>query len=197
MRSSSGPDSRAWYSIAQRGPRRHMPAPGPPPQRHERVAFFPTGKWRISYAFPEPESLPEPKTLGERLLRCRLERGLLRADAARQMRVCVEALRAWEHGRTPPDRVWPAMVAFIGFDPSPPPRSPGEHLKAARRSAGLTIKEVAKAVGCDRGTVANWERDLSQPSSAHVAGLAAILPCFGRWSASIPSGRKQSQSNRS
>ncbi|MBK8545206.1 MAG: helix-turn-helix transcriptional regulator [Caulobacteraceae bacterium] len=61
----------------------------------------------------------------------------------------------------------------------------------------MTIKEVARALGCDRGPVANWERDLSQPSSTHVAGLASILPSLGQSSASIPSGRKRSQPNRS
>lgn len=184
MRSSSGPDSRAWYSVAQRGPRRHAPAPGPPPQRHGGVAFFPTGKLRISSRLPDPFS-GEPVTLADHLIRCRKQRGLLQREAAAIMGVCTESVSQWEAGGTPADRLWPRVVGFLGYDPSPPPTSGGERLKLWRRRQGLSIGALSRAVRCDEATLAKWEKDRALPAPQHGEALDAILRRY--WCNSVES----------
>lgn len=52
-------------------------------------------------------------------------------------------------------------------------------LKLARREAGLTQLEVAKAVGVSRGAVANWETPNS-PSSPSLSHLTALADLYGK-----------------
>lgn len=175
IRSSSGPERRAWYSIAQRGPRRQPPTPAPPPQRQEHVAFFRTGKWQISYAFPGPDPLPEPKTVGDHLLRCRLQHGWTQVRAARELSICPETYRAWERGRVPPDRFWPIVIRSLGYDPTPLGTTLAERMRRERRSIGYSIKSAAIAIGCDESTFARWEAGTSMPTpEAHRRWLAIL-----------------------
>jgi DNA-binding XRE family transcriptional regulator len=65
----------------------------------------------------------------------------------------------WETGRTePPVNHWPAIVAFLGYNPAPPPTTIGERMLAYRRRDGLSIKEAAARAGVDEGSWAQWER---------------------------------------
>ena len=108
-------------------------------------------------------------------MRRRLERGLVRAHAAREMGVTREALTAWESGRTPPSEFWPRIVSFLGYDPSPKAETLGQRLAAARRSLGLTVKALAAEAGCDREAIGNWERNRSRPTGLHAKRLAICL----------------------
>jgi DNA-binding transcriptional regulator YiaG len=101
--------------------------------------------------------------------------GRTQAAIAQEMSVSVDALRAWERGRQPPDRFWPAVIAVLGFDPSPLPRTPGEQLEALRRATGLSQRRLARAIGCDERTLAKWARDRGVPGPAQAARLKAAL----------------------
>ncbi len=48
-------------------------------------------------------------------------------------------------------------------------------LVQAREMAGLTRAQVAKAVGCSRISVLNWETGRALPSSRHVRSYAEVL----------------------
>lgn len=50
-------------------------------------------------------------------------------------------------------RHWPAVIAFLGYDPSPEPQSFGERIQVARRRQGLSQKELAGSLGLDPVTV--------------------------------------------
>lgn len=64
----------------------------------------------------------------------------------------------WETGTYQPSiRSYPAIIAFLGYDPHPAPKTLPERLAAKRRALGLTIKEAAERVGVDEGTFARWE----------------------------------------
>lgn len=91
------------------------------------------------------------------------------------MGVCTESISAWEAGQMPSDRLWPKVLGFLGYDPSPTPRTLGEKLQAARRRAGLSIKGLAARIGCDEETVAKWERDSAAPSGAHARAIRQLL----------------------
>jgi len=174
MRSSSGPERRAWYSIVQRGPRRQAPAPSPPPHRQARVAFFGTGKLRLSSTLPAAFPM-EPKSLAEHLVRARKSRGLLQREAAALMGVCCESLERWERGKHPSDRHWPRVVTFLGHDPSAPAISDGQRLTSARRGRGLSMKGLARALRCDEATVAKWESGEARPDYRHRRTLRMLF----------------------
>ena len=48
-------------------------------------------------------------------------------------------------------------------------------LRAARQAKGLTLVEAAKALGCSKGTVFNWEAGRTTPAARHEEAVAAFL----------------------
>ena len=87
-----------------------------------------------------------------------MDLGLLQQDAARLVGCSKAAFLMWEKGRSSPEiRFWPAIVEFLGYDPSPEPRSTAERLKAARRAAGWSQKRLALVLGVDPSAVQDWE----------------------------------------
>ncbi|HTR98199.1 MAG TPA: helix-turn-helix transcriptional regulator [Bacteroidota bacterium] len=53
-------------------------------------------------------------------------------------------------------------------------RTLGERLRAARRSAGMTLKEVAKTIGYSWVVVERWERDVALPSLRVLLRLCGV-----------------------
>jgi len=101
-----------------------------------------------------------PKTVGEHLLKARLDRHLQQRDAAREIGCDPGTLLNWEKGRVAPDvRFWPAILRFLGYDPRPEPAGFGGRLRAAREAEGLSHRELAHRLGLDLGTVAAWEAE--------------------------------------
>ena len=82
----------------------------------------------------------------------------------------------WEANRHTP-AVWfvPRIIAFLGYDPNPAPRTFGEQIVAARRRHGLSRNRVAKLLGIDEGTLKRWEENLSGPGSGRNSLLEAFL----------------------
>lgn len=74
----------------------------------------------------------------------------------------------------PADRLWPRVVGFLGYDPTPPPASPGQRLRAARRSMGLSINALARALSCHEDLPREWERGKA-PRPHHAAALRKLL----------------------
>lgn len=57
----------------------------------------------------------------------------------------------------------------------------GDRLAAAREAAGLKQGELAKRLGIKRGTLANWEGDLSEPRANRLSMLAGLLNVSVGW----------------
>jgi len=105
----------------------------------------------------EPDS--EPRTLGEHLKRCRLQRKLSQKEAAPLFGVTSWTVFNWEKGRTnPPIESLPALIRFLGYDPFPEPASLPERLLAKRRGMGWSIREAAGQLGVDPGAWRDWEQ---------------------------------------
>ncbi len=101
-----------------------------------------------------------PRTVGEHLLKARLDRGIQQRDAAKEIGCNPGTLLNWEKGRVAPDvRFWPAILAYLGYDPRPEPAGFGGRIRAARESEGLSEVALARKLGLDPGTVGAWERD--------------------------------------
>ncbi len=91
------------------------------------------------------------------------------------MGVCTESVSQWEGGIVPADRLWPRVVGFLGYDPTPAPKTLGERLRAARLRLGLSMKAFSKRLGCDESTIAKWEADASIPGRRYERMLDCLL----------------------
>ncbi|MCC6579752.1 MAG: helix-turn-helix domain-containing protein [Phycisphaeraceae bacterium] len=111
-----------------------------------------------------------PRTLGEHLVARRHGLGLYQRDVAKQLGVSVETVLHWEKDQTSmPDKMWPAVIAYLGYDPfACPADAPlGERLRQWRRVRGLSIKRAAKHVGVNEGTWAKWEAGSEPANNSH------------------------------
>lgn len=118
--------------------------------------------------------------MGEHLKRARLDRSIRQREVARSIGCRPAALGSWEKGRVAPDvRFWPAILAYLGYDPRPEPAGFGGRIRAAREAEGLSERELARKLGLDPGTVDAWERDQVRRPYPRIRRV------FERWLASV------------
>ncbi len=124
-----------------------------------RVAFLhPHVPVSLRWRRPKPYA-ETPKTLGEHLLRRRLQLGLTQPQAALQLLTAPETVLLWEKDRVKPTaKQFPAIFRFLGYDPLPAPATLAERISRQRLRLGLSIKTTAKLLGVDEGTLSHWER---------------------------------------
>jgi DNA-binding XRE family transcriptional regulator len=125
---------------------------------HGRVAF-PLSGVPLTFQWVRPKPYPEtPETLGGHLLKRRTLAELTQDEVARAVGVNTWTYLLWETGKTTPSvRYFPAIFRFLGYDPFPWATSLPEQIAAKRRELGLSIKEAAKRIGVDEGTLGRWE----------------------------------------
>jgi DNA-binding transcriptional regulator YiaG len=147
----------------------------------------------ISKEFPKPAWENEPRTLAEHLLRCRKRRGLLQREVAGLMGVCMQSVIEWEGGKALSIRMWPKVIAFLGYDPSPPSTTFGERIMAARRRFGISLKELAEQLGCCEETVGHWEASRRQPDKVSRRVLGQLIRAVNAAASEQLSIRERSQ----
>jgi transcriptional regulator with XRE-family HTH domain len=87
-----------------------------------------------------------------------MDLGLRQKDVAVLLGANHRSYENWETGKHEPEfRYWPGLIQFLGYDPSPEPRTLGERIWAKRRREGLSQEELARKLGLDPGTVVTWE----------------------------------------
>jgi transcriptional regulator with XRE-family HTH domain len=97
-------------------------------------------------------------TLGDHLKQHRTKQKLLQREVAHILGVTKECYFLWEHDRNMPLPVhFPKILAWLGYDPLPAPRTDGEKAKRRRLQSGLSIKEAAIQIGVDEATLASYE----------------------------------------
>lgn len=123
-----------------------------------------------------PERARNPQTLGQHLLARRLSLRRYQRDVAKTLGVNAFTVLNWEKDRTEPAiRHYPAILAFLGYDPFPPPVTLADRLKAKRRALGLSIDALAAQLGVDPSTVADWERSKTVLLRTHRRMLVGFL----------------------
>lgn len=124
-----------------------------------------------------PKGYPtEPRTIGEHIRRCRLDRGLTQRTLGQKLGVRSESVAAWESARSrPQDRHWPTLLSLLGEDLLPDGETPVARLEASRRRLGLSRKAFAARVGLDEGSICRWVRGGRQPSPWMAGRIEAIL----------------------
>ena len=141
-----------------------------------RVAFLMPGvRARAWGRKPEIAAL-ERDTLGAKLKRRRLELELRQIDVAPMLGVSENTVVDWERDqRLPPVAYFPAIIAFLGFEPWPEPASLGERLVARRLKQGLSAKRAAKHLGIDEATLADLERGTRRATDKSLQACAKFL----------------------
>lgn len=82
------------------------------------------------------------------------------------MGVAVETLGNWETEHSEPeDRLYPAIIRYLGREPWTEPGSLPEALTAARRRQGLSISSASIVMGVDEGTLGRWESGEWKPQA--------------------------------
>jgi transcriptional regulator with XRE-family HTH domain len=137
-----------------------------PPDARTGIPAFPFCHLRLLAPKPAGNSYPtELRTVGDHVRKRRLDLGLNQGQVAEQFNATVQTVCNWEKGRSQPEpRHYPAVIRFLGYDPSPEPASLGERIQAARRREGLSQKELARKLRLDPATIWRWETgDVRKP----------------------------------
>lgn len=139
----------------------------------ERIHGDPFSFCRVSRSASKPPSEPcpaQPRTLGEHVLRRRLEMRLRVMDVAELIGVDSQVVTAWEHGVTEPClRLLPAIFDFLGYCPAEPrARSLGERLSLWRMASGVSRQALADRLGLDSTTLWLIETRPDRRPSRHV-----------------------------
>jgi transcriptional regulator with XRE-family HTH domain len=117
-----------------------------------------------------------PQTMGEHLKKRRRELGLLQREAAERMGIQRDTYVNWEKDKTKPvASQFRPVVAFLGYDPTPAPKTLSERLKAKRRELGVTFAQVARFLGWDPGTLSRYLDGTWRMLPARAAQLEALL----------------------
>lgn len=143
---------------------------------HSRVAFL-LPRIPLSLTAQRPDALYRNRlTIGGKLARRRHELGLTQAEAAAQMGVSEFSLLKWERdGHEPTDAMYPAFIAFLGYEPWPEPTTLAGALRAERRRRGWAMKVASRNIGVDEGTWRRWETGEWRPTRRTAAQLDAFL----------------------
>jgi hypothetical protein len=105
----------------------------------------------------KPKNSKTPQTLGQHLKKRRRELGLLLREAVVQMGVSTETVANWETSRTKPVQArFRPVVTFLGYDPTPEPRTLAESLAAKQRTLGASLAQIARYLGWDPGPLRRY-----------------------------------------
>ncbi len=117
-----------------------------------------------------------------------MELGLLLRELRAKFNLEKETYANWEKDRCyPAMKRWPEIIDFLGYDPTPKPKTFGEQLLAYRRQHGLSRKALAYLLRADKHTAWRWEAGVPEPASiAHKEALAVLFVDIRGLPASLP-----------
>jgi transcriptional regulator with XRE-family HTH domain len=98
-------------------------------------------------------------------------------DVAARMGVDTATVTNWERGNTEPEeRFIPVLIGFLGYNPLPAPRSPGEAIRWERLTRGWSQVALAARAEVDPATVARLEADTNRMATQ---SMRAVLTAIG------------------
>jgi transcriptional regulator with XRE-family HTH domain len=126
---------------------------------------------------PKPANYPKKiNSLGDHIRARRLDLKLLQEQVAEQIGVHEMTITGWEGNATVPEvRYMPAIIQFLGYNPSPASDSLPERLAAARSALGLSQRKMAAKLGIDPATLMGWEAGRYQPTGKSLDLIARVL----------------------
>lgn len=131
----------------------------------------------VTFKAQKPKDYSEtPQTLGQHLKKRRRELGLLQRDAAERMGIDLWTYRNWESDATAPVAArFRPIIQFLGYDPSPEPKTLADRLAAKQRALGATLSQVAQQLGWDPGSLRRYVDGRWRLSPERAAKLDAVL----------------------
>lgn len=123
------------------------------------------------------DPLPQPKTMGEDLVRKRTLLGLTQRESGNQIGIDQTTLARWERDeRLPWGEGLGKLKLFLGSPvPQKNPDTLGQQIRVKRNSLGLTQLALAKRFGIKRHTVSMWETDRQKPGGALLSKVVQVL----------------------
>jgi transcriptional regulator with XRE-family HTH domain len=117
-----------------------------------------------------------PKTIGEKIRKRRLDLGLRQIEAARMIGCDKMSIVNWERGHSVPriNRM-AGVTRFLGFNPFPCGGTLAQQLVNHRKALGRTQKEFARQIGVDPSTLSRWERGEREPNGGFRKAVEALL----------------------
>ncbi len=112
-----------------------------------------------SHSIIPPKGYPaNPVTVGEHIRKKRLDDNLIQSDIAEIVSVSEATIWNWEHGTQPDVKHVPSIIRYLGYLPFDKPENIGisEKLRFYKLINGLTIKQLAKEMGCNHEQLMDW-----------------------------------------
>ncbi len=129
---------------------------------------------------PKPRYPKQFKHLGDHLRARRIDLGLHQREVAAQIGVDTATVTNWEVGHTEPEeRFIPALIGFLGYNPLPASRSPGEAIRRERLTRGWSLATLAARAGVDPATVARLEADTKGMAQRSTEAVLRFLGLDG------------------
>ncbi len=117
-----------------------------------------------------------PRTIAEHILKRRCEQELFQKDVGEQIGVSARTIMNWEKGYSEPDiRFFPAILAFLEYDPYPEPKTLGEKIIIWRQQNGVTRKSLARRLGIDEAALAKREMGFASATEEKAMQLTGFL----------------------
>jgi len=91
-----------------------------------------------------------------------------------------ESLENWERNRTRiAVRFYPALIAFLGYNPLPEARTRGEAVRRQRMTLGLSAERLAMMARVYPTTVCRLETDRPRMAKHPIAAVLQVLGLSG------------------
>ena len=101
---------------------------------------------------------------------------LTRKAAAERMGLDPESLKNWERNQTRiAVRFYPALIAFLGYNPLPEPRTRGEAVRRRRMTLGLSAERLALMAKVYPTTVCRLESDRPRMAKRPTSTVLRVL----------------------
>ncbi len=129
-------------------------------------------------AKPKPIGYPpHPQSVGEHIRKKRMDVGISQGVLARQLGVSEDCVCYWEQNRNQPRLYqYPAIIKFLGYYPfDHETETFGGKIKRYKYEHGLSNEKLAKLLGVDETTIANWERNKQKPLNKIMKTVLSIL----------------------
>jgi len=117
-----------------------------------------------------------PTTVGQHLLKVRLDRQMTKTAVARHIGVSTTTIAMWEHGNGNPETThMKGVICFLGYYPLPEPVTLSEQIRKYRHVHGLTLEGFGNLLDVSEATVWTWENERYTPAKAIVQKITDLI----------------------
>jgi transcriptional regulator with XRE-family HTH domain len=124
-----------------------------------------------------PKGYPnQPKTIGEHLLKRRIDLKLTKVAVAKHIKVSACMIAVWEKGVCNPEAAnMKNVIEFLGYYPLNDPKTLGDRIKKYRYMNGLNLEEFGQMVEADGATVWTWENGKYAPLEGTIKKIEGLI----------------------